>query len=175
MKAISQPPVAAREQRGHAGAPLARSRSRELHCWSLRSLSCLCLTSFRRSARRLRGRVPREPKSSLSSLLASSRKSFERSVMLTQDSSQRSPPSESLPSHSTSTSKGRPRRPSCRRPPPSIVRFLTGEDRPHGDTLSNVPSGALHFLSASFLALWIPPRFDLNTYNLAHIHCNLPT
>ena len=99
MKAISQHPVAAREQRGHSNALLARSRSRELHCWSLLSLSCLCLTSFRRSARRLRACFPRGPKSSLSSLLASSRKSCERTVMLTQDSSQRSP-SESSPSHS---------------------------------------------------------------------------
>ena len=114
MKAIGQHPVAAREQRGHSNALLARSRSRELHCWSLLSLSCLCLTSFRRSALRLRACVPRGPKSSLSSLLASSRKSCERTVMLTQDSSQRSP-SESSPSHSTSTSNGRPRRPSCLR------------------------------------------------------------
>ena len=42
------------------------------------------------------------------------RKSDVSSVTLTHDSSQRSP-SESSPSHSTSTSNGRPRRPSCLR------------------------------------------------------------
>ena len=114
MKAISQPSVAARELRDYASAPLARSRSRALHCLSSLSLSCLCLTSSRLAARRLGARPPRGPNNSLSSFLASSRRSFERYATLTQDSSQRSP-SESSPSHSTSTSRGRPRRPSCRR------------------------------------------------------------
>jgi hypothetical protein len=73
----------------------------------------------RREARLLRGAVAAavdlEPNNSDSSCLASSRRSFERYVTLTQDSFQRSSPSESSPSHSTSTSSGRPRRPSKRR------------------------------------------------------------
>ena len=74
MKAISQPPVAARELQGYA--PLARSRSRARHCCASLSLSCLCLTSSRLEARRLGARVPRGPNSSLSSSLASSRRSY---------------------------------------------------------------------------------------------------
>ena len=120
MKVISQHPFAAQELRGHACmSSLARSRSRALHCCKSLSLSCLCLMASRREARLLRGAVAAaadlEPNNSDSSCLASSRRSFERYVTLTQDSSQRSSPSESAPSHSTSTSSGRPRRPSKRR------------------------------------------------------------
>ena len=119
MKVISQHPFAAQELRGHACmSSLARSRSRALHCCKSLSLSCLCLMASRREARLLRGAVAAaadlEPNNSDSSCLASSRRSFERYVTLTQDSSQRSSPSESAPSHSTSTSSGRPRRPSKR-------------------------------------------------------------
>ena len=104
MKAISQHPFAAQEQRGHF--PLARSRSLALRCCESLSLSCLCLTASRREARRLGTGADLVPNNSASSLLASSRRSFERNVTLTQDSSQRSSPSESSPSHSTR----RPRR-----------------------------------------------------------------
>jgi hypothetical protein len=80
MKAISQPSAAARELRGYASAPLARSRNRELHCMSALSLSCLCRASSRCAARRLGACAPRVPSSSFSSSLASSRRSFERYV-----------------------------------------------------------------------------------------------
>ena len=99
MKAINQHPFAAQEQRSHF--PLARSRSLALHCCESLSLSCLCLTASRREARRLGTGADLVPNNSASSLLASSRRSFERNVTLTQDSSQRSSPSESSPSHST--------------------------------------------------------------------------
>ena len=121
---------------------LARSRSRALHCCESLSLSCLCLMVSmmvsRREARLLRWAVAAaldlEPNNSDSSCLASSRRSFERYVTLTQDSSQRSSPSESSPSHSTSTSNGRPPR---RELPSKRLRFHAQGYRIHFKLIRN--------------------------------------
>ena len=109
MKAITQS-----SEPGEPGPIGALSLKRARHCCASLSLSCRCAVDERLSARWLAADPGRGPKSSISSCLASARKSAVSSVTLTHDSSHRSP-SESSPSHSTSTSNGRPRRPSCLR------------------------------------------------------------
>jgi hypothetical protein len=46
------------------------------------------------------------------------------------------------------------------RPPPSVVRLLTSDDRAHGDALPNVPPSTLHFLPTTLHALRIPARLE---------------
>jgi len=108
-------------------------------CTSL-SRSCRCRAATRRVARRLAGPAcaARGPKSSASSLLASARRSAERYETLTHDSSHMSP-SESSPSHSTRTSNGRPRRPSCRR----IAMMRRTAQRPPSSASRPATTGAI--------------------------------
>jgi hypothetical protein len=61
------------------------------------------------------------------------------------------------------------------RPPTSIVRLLAGDDWTHGNTLSNLPPRALHFLSAALPALRVPSWFDFNSYRFTHVHRLVPT
>jgi hypothetical protein len=61
------------------------------------------------------------------------------------------------------------------RPPPSVVRLLTSDDRAHGDALPNVPPSTQHFLPTTLHTLRVPAWLDLDPNDLAHIHRRLPT
>jgi hypothetical protein len=52
---------------------------------------------------------------------------------------------------------------------------MAGDDRTHGNTLSNLPPRALHLLPAALPTLRVPSRFNLDSYRFTHVYRLVPT